>query len=187
MPNRSFSVLNSVNLFGLVCGVAGGIMLSSALTLRPTNFRLVQTKDGTALCLKDKTVSTGFGGPLIVTDDPCPDTLHTGPTPEVLTNRPRLARTGFWLVIAGFIFQVPAALMSTLNRGIRNKKRDQNRGQTMKLVVLHDAEINADAIEFIHPNGNPAVGSIITFRGGETLESHQYSPEELKDIIEASS
>jgi hypothetical protein len=102
----------TLNLFGLVTSLVGGILLAYALTLRPTNFRLVQTSDsnGMALCLGDKTVQAGFGGPLVVTSDPCPDTLHTGPTPEVLTNHPSMTTWGIRLIIAGFAFQLPAAI-----------------------------------------------------------------------------
>jgi hypothetical protein len=105
--------LAALNLVGLVASVVGSCLLVYALTLRPTNFRLVQTSEnGMALCLGDKAVQAGYGGPLTVTDEPCPDTQHTGPMPEVLTNHPAMTTWGIRLILIGFLLQVPAALRS---------------------------------------------------------------------------
>lgn len=54
----------------------------------------------------------------------------------------------------------------------------------MQLFMLSNVLVNADAIDFIHPDGGTGT-SIITFRSGETLTA-QYLPEDIRDIIEAS-
>jgi hypothetical protein len=65
------------------------------LTQRITNFRLVETKDGSmALCLKDRKVASGYGGPLILSDDPCPDVKPTGQLPEIVAEHPVMLNSG---------------------------------------------------------------------------------------------
>lgn len=104
-------VLAVANLVGLSCGLVGGLLLVYALTLKPSQFRLVETSDGNmALCLKDKRVATGYGGPLGVTDEPCPEWQHTGPTAEVVTEKPAYVPWGVRLIIIGFVLQLPAAI-----------------------------------------------------------------------------
>ena len=99
------------NLIGLTCGVAGGLLLAYALTLKPSNFRLVKTGEKElAICLDSRRVVAGYGGPLVVSDDPCPDMQGTGPTAEITANRPQLAHLGLWLIICGFVLQLPSAL-----------------------------------------------------------------------------
>ena len=71
-----------LNLLGLVCSFLGGLFLFYSLTLKPSNFRLVKVGEKElAICLDDKIVVAGYGGPLVVSDDVCPDILKTGPTP----------------------------------------------------------------------------------------------------------
>ena|SRR5712692_9978058 len=96
---------------GLSCSLVGGFLLFYFLTLKPSEFRLVRTSNGDmALCLKDKRVATGYGGPLGVTDEPCPEWQHTGPTAEVVAEKPAYARWGLGLIIVGFGLQLPLAI-----------------------------------------------------------------------------
>ena len=81
------------NLLGLACGLIGGLLLAYSLELKPTNFRLVEGRDKqVAICLNGRKVETGFGGPLVVSDEPCLDVNDTGPTPQVTAIRPGFVR-----------------------------------------------------------------------------------------------
>ncbi len=102
-----------LNLIGLVYSVVGGLLLAYALTLKPSNFRLVKTGEKElAICLDNRTVVAGYGGPLVVSDDPCPDLKGTGPTAEITANRPRVAHLGLLLIIVGFVLQLPNAVVA---------------------------------------------------------------------------
>lgn len=100
-----------LNLAGLACSVVGGLLLAYALTLKPSNFRLVKTGEKElAICLDNRMVAAGWGGSLVVSDDPCPDMKGTGPTAEITANRPWLAHLGLLLIIVGFALQLPNAV-----------------------------------------------------------------------------
>jgi hypothetical protein len=94
---RNWKHLSAVlNLLGLSLTLVGSLLLIWTLTVKPSEFRLVKTSTSDmALCLKDKRVATGFGGPLVVTTEPCPEWQNTGPTAEVVTDKPAYADWGF--------------------------------------------------------------------------------------------
>ena len=100
------------NLLGLILALIGGLLASASLKIRPSHFRLVETRDelGMALCKDDKKVAGGFGGPLTVTNEACPGIDDSHPTPEVTADHPLLAKISFWIVIAAFAFRIPAAI-----------------------------------------------------------------------------
>ena len=106
-----------LNLLGLIFSVGGGLFLFYSLTLKPSNFRLVKIREKElAICLDDKTVVAGYGGPLVVSDDPCPDLKNTGPTPQVVADRPKLANAGVILILIGFALQLPAAAVAVFSK-----------------------------------------------------------------------
>jgi hypothetical protein len=89
-----------LNLLGLACGLLGGVLLALSLELKSSNFRLVEGKDKqVAICLNNKKVAAGYGGPLVVSDEPCPDMIGTGPTPQVIANRPGFVTAGVILIV----------------------------------------------------------------------------------------
>jgi hypothetical protein len=62
------------NLVGLLSGLIGGLLLFYSLTPKASNYKLVEKNDhDVAICLNDKVVATGYGGPLRVTDETCPE------------------------------------------------------------------------------------------------------------------
>ena len=104
---RFFAFLNIVGLLG---GVLGGLFLFYSFTLRASNFSLDKVRDKeVAICMDGRVVVAGFGGPLVVSDDACPDVKGAGLTPQVVSDRPTLAKWGVVLVILGFLLQIPAA------------------------------------------------------------------------------
>ena len=110
-----------LNLLGLVGTAVGGLLLFYSLTLEPSNFRLVKVHDKElAICLDDKTVVAGYGGPLVVSNDPCPDSGKTGPTPQVTADRPKMAHFGVLLIIIGLFLQLPVAVAAIFAKETRS-------------------------------------------------------------------
>lgn len=102
-----------LNLIGLAFTFFGSIGVIESLTQRTTEFRLVQTKDGgMALCDKEKKVDSGYGGPLIVSQEACPDITTTGRLPEIVADHPAVLNAGIALIIVGFILQIPFAVIA---------------------------------------------------------------------------
>jgi hypothetical protein len=109
---RTWAVLN---LLGWTCSVLGGLFLFYSLTFEPSHFRLVKTgEEALAMCLDGRKVTGGFGGELVVSEDPCPNMDQTGPTLQVTANRPQLAHWSVGLIIGGFAMQLPAAILAVL-------------------------------------------------------------------------
>jgi hypothetical protein len=109
---RSFAVLN---LLGLLSGVLGGLCWYYSLVIEPSPFTLVKVADKQfAMCLDGKVIQAGYGGPLIATEEACPNVQGTGPTLQVVTERPKMANWAIPLIVLGFILQVPAALLAVL-------------------------------------------------------------------------
>ncbi len=110
-------IIAVINLLGLASGIAGGLLLFFSLTLKPSSFRLVKTGEKElAICLDDKKVVAGFGGPLVVSDEACPGMDQTGPTPQVVANRPQFVPAGIGLIIVGFVLQLPAGILAILKK-----------------------------------------------------------------------
>jgi hypothetical protein len=109
------------NLIGLIGGFVGGILLVLALEVIPSDFRLIHPREGggVALCLGDRLVQNGYGGPLVTTDEPCPPWKSAGPIAQINVHKPAYAYIGLRLVILGFILQVPAAITALTETRVR--------------------------------------------------------------------
>lgn len=85
---RVFAVLNFI---GLLCSAIAAILLLYAMTLERTNYRLVETSNHqVAICLNEKLVGTGFGGPLVVGTRRVPQVCNPALRPSFNTNTPSL-------------------------------------------------------------------------------------------------
>jgi hypothetical protein len=108
-----FSVKASaiLNLLGLICSVRGGILLFYSLSLVPSSYSLVERTDhGVAICLNGKLVASGYGGALVVTNEPCPKGL--GPVaPVIEAERPGFVGLRLGLIVVGFALQLPLGLI----------------------------------------------------------------------------
>jgi hypothetical protein len=105
---RTFAVLN---LLGLISALVGSFFWLYTLTIQPSAFTLVSTGEKTVgICLKGKLVVAGFGGPLVLSDDPCPQDSKTGPIVQVTANRPLMAKWIMPLIALGFGLQLPSAI-----------------------------------------------------------------------------
>jgi hypothetical protein len=108
MRNRLCALLN---LLGLSFSVVGGVLLFYSLTLKASNYRLVEKSDhDVAICLNDKLVATGYGGPLRVTDEPCPKGTAPSLAAVIEAEKPAYVPLGLGLICFGFLLQLPSAL-----------------------------------------------------------------------------
>ena len=88
-----------------------------ALSLKPSNYRLVENeKHEVVICHDDKLVGVGYGGPLVTGDQPCPQGLGPSEAPVIETNNETEARLGLILVIVGFALQVPFAVKDVFSQ-----------------------------------------------------------------------
>ncbi len=93
------------------CSLFGAVLLFFSLTIGPSPFRLVATRDGrTGICFDGKWVVAGFGGPLILSDESCVGWEQAKPAAVVAAERPKLVPWGFGLLTFGFVLQVGASL-----------------------------------------------------------------------------
>ena len=107
---RSLAILNAV---GLAFTVVAAVLLVFAMPLERTNYRLIETRQHeVAICFNDRLVVAGYGGPLVVGPDPCPDSLASGVAPVIRYEHPTFVSWALWLLLVGFVFQLPAALRS---------------------------------------------------------------------------
>jgi hypothetical protein len=107
---KSKFIFAVANLVGLCCAALGSIFLVYALELTPSPYRLIKGSGNTVIiCLDDRQIVAGYGGELGPSSDKCPAIKGTGPAPQIVANHSGLASWGLWLVIAGFVCQVPAA------------------------------------------------------------------------------
>jgi hypothetical protein len=103
----------ALNLPGLLCSVVGGVLLFLRLTLKASNYRFVEKSDhSVAICLNDRSVATGFGGGLIVTDEPCPLGIGPSVAPVIEAEKPAYVPWGLGLIWVGFLLQVPSASLA---------------------------------------------------------------------------
>jgi len=99
-----------VNLVGLIFGFVGSVLLIVSLSLKTSNYRLVETDPRTVvICHNNKVVATGFGGPLVTTNEDCPIGHGPSEAPVIETNNKVWALLGLIFVCAGFVLQLLAA------------------------------------------------------------------------------
>jgi hypothetical protein len=107
----------SSNVVGLLFGSLGGILLFYSLTLKSSNYRLVETADHqVAICLNNRKIATGFGGPLGISDEPCPEGIGPSISPVTEAEKPTFVPWGLRLIVAGFLLQLPAGGCGTLTK-----------------------------------------------------------------------
>jgi hypothetical protein len=104
-----------LNLIGLILNVIGGVLLALAVTIQPSTFKLVdvapvQGKPAFEICHNGKLIQGGYGGPFVEAGDcSAVDLNKTGPTAELVADRPLFFNAGLVLIIGGFVLQLPLA------------------------------------------------------------------------------
>ncbi len=108
-------VCATLNIIGLACSFVGGLLLLYSLSVEQSNYKLVEKSDHTvAICVSDKVVEAGFGGPLVVTEEPCPEGIRPSVAAVIGAERPRFLRWGLLLISIGFGLQLPAAFVPVI-------------------------------------------------------------------------
>ncbi len=106
-------LLAALNLLGVISSFVSAILLTYALTITSSNYKLVETLDHkVAICLNDKLVSSGFGGGIAATAEPCPPSIGPSRAPVIEAENPRFFKCGLRLLWIGFLLQLPAAFLA---------------------------------------------------------------------------
>jgi hypothetical protein len=109
-------LLAILNLVGLMADVVGGFFWYYSLVPKASAFKMVKSSGGIlSICLDGKKVVGGWGGPLVLSDEPCPEGEGSGPVLlQVATERPTMAKLAMPLIGLGFLLQLPAAVLAVL-------------------------------------------------------------------------
>jgi hypothetical protein len=120
--------------------VIGTFLLFYALALKVSNYQLVETSNhGVAICLNGKLVATGYGGPLVTTDEPCPDGTVPSRAAVIQADRPLFAYSGLFCILVGFCLQLPLAVVAVIKQSSgppkgHNVGMDKKAGSTVTAV-----------------------------------------------------
>jgi hypothetical protein len=89
-----------------IFGLAAGILLFYSLTITSSPFKPIMTVDGAHLCFDGKLLAAGYGGPLVLTSDPCPGWDKGKPAALVSAEHPNFIRWGLFLLGTSFFLQL---------------------------------------------------------------------------------
>jgi hypothetical protein len=103
---KTMTIQRSIKYGAAVCGFAAGILLFYSLTITSSPFKPIVTTDGVHLCFNGKLLVAGFGGPLVLSSDPCPGWDAGKPAALVSTERPSFIPLGFALLGISFLLQL---------------------------------------------------------------------------------
>lgn len=110
-------MLDVANFSGLIIGFVGGLLLFYSLSIKTSDYQFVETeKHEVKICHHDKLIGTGYGGPLMTGDEPCPKGIGPSAAAVVETNNDVLAKLGLIMVIVGFALQLPLAGKAVFSR-----------------------------------------------------------------------
>jgi hypothetical protein len=89
-----------------ICGFVAGILLFYSLTITSSPFKPIVTADGAHLCFNGKLLVAGYGGPLVLSPDPCPGWTEGNPAALVSAEHPYFIRWGLFLLVISFGLQL---------------------------------------------------------------------------------
>src|SRR6266404_1638143 len=95
-----------IKLIAALSGFASGILLFYSLVIDSSPFRPIVTSDGAHLCFNGKLLAAGFGGPLVLTTEPCPGWKEGKPAALVSYENRSFILWGLGLLIFSFLLQV---------------------------------------------------------------------------------
>ncbi len=97
-------------------GLVAGILLFFSLTITSSPFKPIVTVDGAHLCFDGKLLAAGYGGPLVLTSDPCPGWNQAKPAALVSAEHPNFIQSGLILLVISFGLQLFDIWWSTPGR-----------------------------------------------------------------------
>jgi hypothetical protein len=89
-----------------VSGFASTVLLLLSLTLSSSSFKPILTEDGAHLCFGGKLLAAGYGGPLVLTSEPCPGWKTGKPAALVSAEHRDYEWCGFGLLAISFLLQL---------------------------------------------------------------------------------
>jgi len=94
-----------VKLLAAISGLASAILLFYSLVIAPSPFRPIVTEDGAHLCFNGKLLAAGYGGPLVLSPDPCPGWQEGKPAALVSAENETYVWWGLSLLAFSFLLQ----------------------------------------------------------------------------------
>jgi len=97
-------------------GLVAGILLFFSLTITSSPFKPIVTVDGAHLCFDGKLLAAGYGGPLVLTSDPCPGWDQAKAAALVSSEHPNFIQWGLIFLVISFGLQLLDIWWSTPDR-----------------------------------------------------------------------
>ncbi|HXN99663.1 MAG TPA: hypothetical protein VN881_11360 [Candidatus Acidoferrales bacterium] len=102
--------ISSYVKLGVKCGAAfagllASIVLLYSLTVTSSPFKPILTADGAHLCFNGKLLAAGYGGPLVLSPDPCPGWNEGKPAALVTAEHQNFIPWGLGLLVLSFVLQ----------------------------------------------------------------------------------
>jgi hypothetical protein len=94
-----------VKITAALSGLASGFLLFYSLTIVSSPFRPI-VQNGAHLCFDGKLLAAGYGGPLVLTSEPCPGWEQAKPVALVSTEHPKYVPWGLRLLALSFLLQL---------------------------------------------------------------------------------
>jgi hypothetical protein len=105
------AIILVVKLTAALSGLASGFLLFYSLTIVSSPFRPI-IKDGAHLCFDGKLLAAGYGGPLVLSSEPCPGWEAAKPVALISTEHPKYVPWGLGLLALSFLLQLVDILVS---------------------------------------------------------------------------
>jgi hypothetical protein len=106
-----------IKLIAALSGFASGVLLFYSLVIGSSPFRPIVTSDGAHLCFNGKLLAAGYGGPLVLSPEPCPGWEEGKPAALVSYENRSFTLWGFGLLVISFLLQVVDICLGYKERG----------------------------------------------------------------------
>ena len=97
--------------FAALFGLVSGFLLFFSFTAVSSDFKPIMSADGAHLCFNGKLLAAGFGGPLVLSSDPCPGWKEGKAAAVVTAERSYFVPLGFILLMVSFVLQIADILI----------------------------------------------------------------------------
>ncbi len=101
-----YSVRTAAKIGAAVFGLISGCLLFFSFTPASSSFKPILTADGAHLCFNGKLLAAGYGGPLVLSSDPCPGWDEGKSAALVSAEHSSFVPWGFGLLFFSFILQL---------------------------------------------------------------------------------
>jgi hypothetical protein len=95
-----------VKIIAALSGLISAFLLFYSLTIASSTFKPIVTKDGAHLCFDGKLLAAGYGGPLVLSTEPCPGWEEGKAAALISTEHPQYVPWGLGLLAFSFLLQL---------------------------------------------------------------------------------